>query len=403
MASAATLRLVIPALARRGHEIAFWHELGERPDGDPFALPAGSPSWSVEQMGVDRALAGLGAWRPDLLFSHGLLDPEVEAQNTADRTGSRSSRTPTTARASAARRCSRIRRTCRARARSAGRVWRTTIRGVAAGESDHDGAGVSPAVGAPASCCLTIQGDRDAVRVTCSGSTRVMASKRRGQGAVEPACPPPATVADRQAGSTSGSLLFVGRMDREGWRLPARRAAARRERPRPDAQRDVRRRRTGARVLAGGRRDGWRHVSRDFASSSPAGSTRPGSMRSSPPPICSSCPASGPSHSGSSASRPRAIGCPLRRSRSEAYRTGFVRGQRLPCAWQPTDAWRACRRHHRVPRRIQRRTPAFATARASIAAEFDFEQHMDALMRVLNDVALSAVDVSRTVRAGGRP
>ena len=57
------LRIVIPALARRGHDIAFWHELGEPPDGDPFALPAGSPSWSVEQIGLERALAGLSAWR----------------------------------------------------------------------------------------------------------------------------------------------------------------------------------------------------------------------------------------------------------------------------------------------------------------------------------------------------
>ena len=74
------LRLVIPALARREHDIAFWHELGERPDGDPFALPAGSPSWSVEQIGVERALGELGAWRPHVLVSHGLIDPAVEAR-----------------------------------------------------------------------------------------------------------------------------------------------------------------------------------------------------------------------------------------------------------------------------------------------------------------------------------
>jgi glycosyltransferase involved in cell wall biosynthesis len=74
------LRAVIPALARRGHDIGFWHELGEPPDGDPFALPAGSPSWSAERLGVERALASLAEWRPDLLFSHGLLDPGVEAR-----------------------------------------------------------------------------------------------------------------------------------------------------------------------------------------------------------------------------------------------------------------------------------------------------------------------------------
>ena len=66
------LRIVMPALTRRGHDIAFWHELGEPPAGDPFSLPTGSPSWSVEQMGVDRALSGLHEWQP--ICSHGLLD-----------------------------------------------------------------------------------------------------------------------------------------------------------------------------------------------------------------------------------------------------------------------------------------------------------------------------------------
>jgi glycosyltransferase involved in cell wall biosynthesis len=74
------LRLVLPALARRGHHLALWHELGEPPDGDPFALPEGSPSWSVQQIGMERALAVIADWHPDVLFSHGLLDPQMEAK-----------------------------------------------------------------------------------------------------------------------------------------------------------------------------------------------------------------------------------------------------------------------------------------------------------------------------------
>jgi glycosyltransferase involved in cell wall biosynthesis len=65
---------------RRGHEIAFLYELGEPADADQLAVPEGSRSWSVEQIGVDRALSGLHEWQPDLLFSHGLLDPEIEAR-----------------------------------------------------------------------------------------------------------------------------------------------------------------------------------------------------------------------------------------------------------------------------------------------------------------------------------
>jgi glycosyltransferase involved in cell wall biosynthesis len=78
--SGSYLRTVIPELVRRHHEIAFWHELGEPPDVAPFALPAGRPSWSVDEVGLEPALAGLREWRPQVIFSHGLLDPEIEAR-----------------------------------------------------------------------------------------------------------------------------------------------------------------------------------------------------------------------------------------------------------------------------------------------------------------------------------
>lgn len=74
------LQLVIPALAERGHDIGFWHELGPPPTAAPFALPQGSQSWSVEALGVERAMRELRAWRPDVLFAHGLSDPGLEAR-----------------------------------------------------------------------------------------------------------------------------------------------------------------------------------------------------------------------------------------------------------------------------------------------------------------------------------
>jgi glycosyltransferase involved in cell wall biosynthesis len=77
------LRLVIPALGERGHDVAFWHEQGNRPNGDPFALASGSPSWSVEQRGPASALNELRAWRPDVLVTHGLLDPALETRTLA--------------------------------------------------------------------------------------------------------------------------------------------------------------------------------------------------------------------------------------------------------------------------------------------------------------------------------
>ena len=74
------LQLVIPALAEHGHDIGFWHEFGPPPTADRLALPPGSPSWSVEALGVEEALSSLRAWRPDVLFAHGLSDPDLEAR-----------------------------------------------------------------------------------------------------------------------------------------------------------------------------------------------------------------------------------------------------------------------------------------------------------------------------------
>jgi glycosyltransferase involved in cell wall biosynthesis len=77
------LRLVIPALGERGHDVAFWHEQGNPPDGNPFALPSASPSWSVQQIGQTLALKELAAWRPDVIANHGLLDPSLETRTLA--------------------------------------------------------------------------------------------------------------------------------------------------------------------------------------------------------------------------------------------------------------------------------------------------------------------------------
>ncbi len=61
-----------------GHEIALWHEHNGAPERGMIALPAGSPSWSVESLGASHALAGLREWKPQVLFSHGVSTPAVE-------------------------------------------------------------------------------------------------------------------------------------------------------------------------------------------------------------------------------------------------------------------------------------------------------------------------------------
>jgi len=72
------LSAVMPYLQRAGHEVGLWHEVNTPTDYDLIPLPPSSPVWSVTDLGLDQALAGLSSWRPQLLYSHGMLDPDVE-------------------------------------------------------------------------------------------------------------------------------------------------------------------------------------------------------------------------------------------------------------------------------------------------------------------------------------
>jgi glycosyltransferase involved in cell wall biosynthesis len=66
-------------LHRAGHAVALWHEHDGPPGRGVIALPADAASWSVERLGLERAIAELREWRPDVLFSHGVSTPLVEA------------------------------------------------------------------------------------------------------------------------------------------------------------------------------------------------------------------------------------------------------------------------------------------------------------------------------------
>jgi glycosyltransferase involved in cell wall biosynthesis len=77
------LSAVMPHLQRAGHEVALWHEVNTPLDYDLIPLPSAAPVWSVADLGLEQALAGLAGWQPHLLYSHGMLDPDVE-QRTLD-------------------------------------------------------------------------------------------------------------------------------------------------------------------------------------------------------------------------------------------------------------------------------------------------------------------------------
>lgn len=71
---------IIPGLIRRGHSLALWHEIDRPANREPIELSPGVPSWCVEQLGHRRALAALREWGPDLIYTHSIMTPSLEAE-----------------------------------------------------------------------------------------------------------------------------------------------------------------------------------------------------------------------------------------------------------------------------------------------------------------------------------
>lgn len=73
------LAVVLPALARRGHELAMVVEMDLSVDRDPLPLPPHAPVWSVAELGLEAAVARLREWSPDVVLTQITLDPALEA------------------------------------------------------------------------------------------------------------------------------------------------------------------------------------------------------------------------------------------------------------------------------------------------------------------------------------
>lgn len=80
------LAAVMPALAARGHELAFLHYNPRSQQGptrlDTGATGAACPMTvaSVTDDGLDAAMTRMGAWAPDICFSHNMQHLEVDAR-----------------------------------------------------------------------------------------------------------------------------------------------------------------------------------------------------------------------------------------------------------------------------------------------------------------------------------
>jgi len=81
----AYVRLLLGSLPPRGHAVALLHEY-EAAAGSP-TLDGGAdvPRWCVSALGADKAAEKVRAWRPDLVFVHGLESPALEALLIEDR------------------------------------------------------------------------------------------------------------------------------------------------------------------------------------------------------------------------------------------------------------------------------------------------------------------------------
>jgi len=74
------LSAIVPRLRRAGHDVALWHEVDSPLDCASIATSPDVPTWSVQRLGLDPAVDALRAWRPDVLYAHGFVDPGVEAR-----------------------------------------------------------------------------------------------------------------------------------------------------------------------------------------------------------------------------------------------------------------------------------------------------------------------------------
>ena len=75
----AYLEEIIAQFANSGHEVALFTEYDLPANRPAIRLPDQSPEWSVAKQGRRHAITSLSDWKPDLIYSHGLVHPGIEA------------------------------------------------------------------------------------------------------------------------------------------------------------------------------------------------------------------------------------------------------------------------------------------------------------------------------------
>lgn len=75
------LESVLPALVARGHDVAVWHEFPVEPNAHVMVPPPVAHQLIGETAaGIDGTCQAIAAWKPDVIFSHGIANVGLERE-----------------------------------------------------------------------------------------------------------------------------------------------------------------------------------------------------------------------------------------------------------------------------------------------------------------------------------
>ncbi|HUN87861.1 MAG TPA: glycosyltransferase family 4 protein [Terriglobales bacterium] len=69
---------ILPALSRAGHSVAWLYEKDLALSHDPIFTSEPGSAWSASELGLTKSLRMLEQWKPDVIYAHGVSDPELE-------------------------------------------------------------------------------------------------------------------------------------------------------------------------------------------------------------------------------------------------------------------------------------------------------------------------------------
>ena len=74
------LERIVTSLSAAGHEIALCYEVDAPAERQRIELPPGVASFCVAASGLKATVGAVRVWRPDVIYAHGLLDPDLEGR-----------------------------------------------------------------------------------------------------------------------------------------------------------------------------------------------------------------------------------------------------------------------------------------------------------------------------------